>query len=54
MSETVGDIFLTVFEELKQTIDQLLNPDIPKRFQEVLQSHAASLYDLLARLTTRV
>lgn len=47
-----AEVFQTVFEELKDTITQLLNVDIPQTTREVLQSHASCLYDLLTRLVS--
>lgn len=47
-----SDVFHTVFEELKDTITQLTNVDIPQTSREVLQSHASCLYDLLTRLVS--
>lgn len=46
----LAEVFQTVFEELKDTITQLTNVDIPQTSREVLQSHASCLYDLLTRL----
>ena len=39
-----------VFEELRDTVATLTQPDLAPETREVLQSHVGCLYDLLTRM----